>query len=316
MRELTIGETRIADDTPAYVVAEIGANHQGSVATCKMLFDAAAACGVNAVKLQKRTNEDLYTAEYLAQPYNSEHAFGATYGEHRAALEFDWDQYRDLKAYANGLGLDFFATAWDFAAADFLDALGVPAFKIASGDLLTPQLIRYCVEKGKPVIVSTGGGALDDVLRIDRSLSGYTDVAFLQCTASYPCRPAEMNLRVIQTYLRYLPFTVIGLSDHQDGISLAPVAYALGARIFEKHFTLDHTWKGSDQAFSLEPEGMKRMVHYLHQTYEALGDGVKRCYDSERGPLSKMQKSALPVESGWVFKSPVTPGAPAPWEVA
>ena len=313
MREITIAGARIADDTDGFVVAEIGHNHGGSVEQCKRLFYSAKECGVDAVKLQKRDNATLFTQALLDQPYNSEHSFGATYGEHRAALEFGWDEYVELKAYTESLGLVFFATAFDVPSADFLHKLDVPAFKIASGDLKTILLIRHVARFRKPVIISTGGGTMDDVKRIACDIGIFSvvpgeetygtvvipqpNVAFLQCTAAYPCQPNEMNLRVIQAYRDAFPYTVIGLSDHQDGISLAPVAYALGARLFEKHYTLDHNAKGSDHRFSLEPDGMKRMVRDLKRTREALGDGVKRPYASEQAGLYKMGKSIVAANS-------------------
>ena len=308
MRELTISGRRIADDTDPFIVAEIGQNHQGSVETCKLLFRAAADCGVDAVKLQKRDNRTLYTPAFFDAPYNSQHAFGATYGAHREALEFGFDQYADLKAYAESLGLIFFATAFDIPSADFLHRLGVPAFKVASGDLTNLPLLQHISEFGLPVIVSTGGGTENDVSRAWVVLEGATrsyhgGFALLQCTAAYPCEPHEMNLRVITTYRNlYNPKFVVGLSDHQNGIAMGPVAFALGARIFEKHFTLNRTWKGSDHAFSLEPAGMRKYVRDLKRTAAALGDGVKRVYESEKPPLRKMAKSPVvlhTVEAGY-----------------
>lgn len=299
-RELFIAGKRIADDTPAFVVAEIGHNHQGSVETCKELFRAAAACGVDAVKLQKRDNRVLFTDAFYNQPYNSEHAFGPTYGQHREALEFGWEQYVELKAYAESLGLVFFATAFDIPSADFLARLDVPAFKIASACLTDITLIRQVALYGVPVLISTGGGAMIDVERAcdayGRCLAfrrDFLQLAILQCTATYPVQPNEMNLGVIEKYRERFPYTVVGLSDHQDGIDMAPVAYALGARIFEKHFTLSHSWKGSDHAFSLEPEGMRRMVQSLRRVQVALGDGIKRVYESEKPGLYKMGKSLV-----------------------
>lgn len=311
MRELHIAGRRIADDTPAFVVAELGTNHGGSVDQARALIAAAAEAGADAVKLQKRDNRTLFTRELYDSPYVSEHAYGATYGEHREALEFGWPEYQELQAYAESLGLVFFATAFDVPSADFLQALGVPCFKIASGDLTNLLLIRHVARLGKPVILSTGGGTFEDVdaawwAAEETAPVSPPDLVLLQCTASYPAVPEELNLRVIETYREEFPGLVIGLSDHQDGISLAPVAYALGARIFEKHFTLSRSWKGSDQAFSLEPEGLRRMVQALRATRAALGDGVKRVYDSEREPIRKMAKSivaARPLAAGHVLEA-------------
>ena len=291
MREIVIAGRRIADDTPAFVVAEIGHNHQGSVATCKELIKAAAEAGADAVKLQKRSNRDLFTSEAYEAPYHSEHAFAPTYGEHREALELGWEEYCEVREYAEHLGLVFFATAFDIPSAQFLRRLSVPCFKVASGDLTNIPLIQKIAAYGLPIILSTGGGTPEDVTRA-AGAAGELAV-LLQCTAAYPVSATEMNLRVIESYRQQFPDTVVGLSDHYDGIMPAPVAFALGARIFEKHFTLDHNGRGSDHRFSLEPEGLRRMVRDLHRVREALGDGCKRPYESEAAGLQKMAKSLV-----------------------
>src|SRR6185437_9107526 len=164
-RELIVDGTRIADDTDCWVIAEIGHNHQGSLEQCKELFAEAARCGANAVKLQKRDNRGLYTREFFNRPYENENSYGPTYGQHREALEFGRAEYQELKAYAAGIGVTFFATAFDFTSAEMLADLDMPAYKIASGDLTNTPLLRFVAEIGKPMILSTGGGTLDDVRR-------------------------------------------------------------------------------------------------------------------------------------------------------
>lgn len=293
-RELTISGRLVSDEAVPYVIAEIGHNHQGDVEKCKQLFKAARDCGVDAVKLQKRDNRSLYTKAMYDSPYDNENSFGATYGEHREALEFGWEEYVELKRYAGELGLHLFATAWDFPSANFLAELDVPAFKIASGDLTNTPLLEYIARIGKPMIVSTGGAEMEDVRRaVDAILPINSQLAVLQCTASYPVEPHEMNLRVIETYRNAFPDLVIGLSDHQDGIAMSMLAYALGARIFEKHFTLHRSWRGTDHAFSLEPIGMSKMVRDLQRATVALGDGVKRRLPSEERPIKKMGKKIV-----------------------
>jgi sialic acid synthase len=289
LRELVIDGVRIADDTDCYVIAEIGHNHQGSVEICKQMFDAAKWAGCNAVKLQKRDNKTLYTEEFYNSPYNSENAYGPTYGAHREALEFDLRQYQLLKAYAESIGLTFFATAFDIPSADFLAELGVPAIKIASGDMTNDALLEHvAMTWDAPAIVSTGGANAQQVLRF---VQRYGPEAVLHCTSGYPAKYEELNLRVIETYRKAMP-NVIGWSAHDTGIAMAPVAFALGARIIEKHFTLNRAWKGTDQAFSLEPQGMKTMIDNLKQCRVALGDGIKRRYESENAPLMKQAKNA------------------------
>jgi sialic acid synthase len=284
-----IDGTRIADDTDCYVIAEVGHNHGGSVEKCKELFDAARWAGANAVKLQKRDNKTLYTEEFYNSPYNSEHAFGATYGAHREALEFDFDQYTLLKCYAEAIGLTFFATAFDVPSADFLAALKVPAIKIASGDLKNLPLLGHVADLGIPIIFSTGGGDLDDVANADWFACD-VPLAILHCTSGYPANYDELNLRVLGTFREHFS-CVVGWSGHDTGIAMAPVAYALGARIIEKHFTLDRSAKGTDQAMSLEPHGFRAMVENLKLCKRALGDGVKRRYASEVAPLAKQWKN-------------------------
>lgn len=291
VRELTLDGIRIADDSDALVIAEIGHNHGGCLETCKALFGAAKAAGAHAVKLQKRDNRTLYTRAFYEQPYHSENAFGPTYGAHREALEFGWDEYVELRTYANALGITFFATAFDHRSVGFLAKLEVPAIKIASGDLKNTPLLKHAAQVGVPLIVSTGGGTLADVDRaVDTVLAVHDRLALLQCTMTYPCRFEELNLRVIETYRQRYPGLVVGLSGHDNGIAMAVAAYVLGARIIEKHFTLNRAAKGSDHAFSLEPVGMGKLVRDLRRARLALGDGEKRFLQSEYAAEHKMGK--------------------------
>ena len=294
MRELTIDGRRISDDTSCFVIAEIGHNHQGSVERAQQLFVAARDCGVDAVKLQKRDNRTLYTRALYDSPYDNENSFGATYGAHREALELDRGAYVELQACARELGLVFFATAFDVPSADLLAELDLPAFKIASGDLRNTPLLRHVASFGKPMLVSTGGATIEDVDRaVEAVLPINEQVCLLQCTASYPAAVEELNLQVIATLRERYPELVVGLSDHQDGIAMSLVAYMLGARVIEKHFTLSHTLKGTDHAFSLMPEGMRKLVRDLERVPAALGDGVKRPLPTEEKPLQKMGKQIV-----------------------
>jgi sialic acid synthase len=293
-RELTVDGIRIADDTDAFIIAEVGHNHQGDLEKCKELFRKAKASGATAVKLQKRDNRSLFTKAMFDSAYHSENAFGPTYGSHREALEFGRDEYTELKKFCRELEITFFATAFDFKSADFLAELDMPAFKMASGDLRSIPLLQYVARLGKPMIISTGGGSLDDIQRAyDAIMPINTQLCVLQCTAAYPVEPEQMNLRVIPSLRERFPDIVIGLSDHQNGIALAPVAYALGARVIEKHFTLNRAWKGTDHAFSLEPTGLTKLVRDLQRTRVGLGDGVKRPYENELKPMLKMAKKLV-----------------------
>jgi sialic acid synthase len=293
-RVLVIDGARLSDDSDCYVIAEVGHNHQGDVDKCKELFRVAKECGADAVKLQKRDNRSLYTRAMYDQPYDHENSFGATYGEHREALEFGRDEYRELQRFCREIGITFFATAFDQTSADFLAALDMPAYKIASGDLRTTPLLRQVASFGKPMIVSTGGATMDDILRAyDTIMPLNRQLCFLQCTAAYPASAEELNLNVITTLRARFPELVIGLSDHENGIAMAVAAYVLGARVVEKHFTLNHTWKGTDHAFSLEPIGLRKLVRDLRRTREALGSGIKCPLASEQRPLLKMGKKLV-----------------------
>jgi sialic acid synthase len=294
MRQLIIGDRIISDDGDAYVIAEIGHNHQGSLKTAKELFKAAAECGVDAGKLQKRDNRSLYTREMYDKPYDNENSFGATYGEHREALEFGKLEYEELQGESSRLGMAFFSTAFDIRSADFLAELNTPAYKIASGDLKNIPLLRHVAKIGKPMIVSTGGGTMDDVQRAyDVIMPINPRLCLLQCTCGYPAEFAELDLRVITTYREKFPEIVIGYSGHDNGIAMPVAAYMLGARIIEKHFTLNRAMKGTDHRFSLEPVGMKKMIRDLQRVRMALGDGRKKVYASEASPVLKMGKKLV-----------------------
>lgn len=293
-RTIAIGTHEVGDDTGCYVIAEVGHNHQGSVKTCMELFKTAKDCGVSAVKLQKRNNRTLYTKAMYDRPYDNENSYGATYGAHREALEFGPAEYRDLQQYCRELQVDFFATAFDFESADFLASIDVPAFKIASGDLKNTPLLKHVAGFNKPVILSTGGGSLEDVKRAYEAVMPInTQLCILQCTAGYPAAWDELNLNVIASYRRMFPDVVAGFSSHDNGIAMAVAAYVLGARVIEKHFTLNRAWKGTDHAFSLEPVGVRKMVRDLERLRQAMGDGEKRIYPSEIAPITKMGKKLV-----------------------
>ena len=293
-RILNIDGFEISDNSDCYVIAEIGANHQGDVEKCKALFESAAQCGANAVKLQKRSNKSLYTQAMFNEPYSSENAYAPTYGEHRNFLEFGTSEYTELISVARELDVTFFSTAFDFESADFLAKLNMPAYKIASADLRNIPLIKHVATFGKPMVISTGGGTLEDVQRAHDALESINpQFSFLQCTASYSCDFKKLNLRVIETFRSTFPKTVIGLSSHDNGYTMALMAYMLGARIVEKHFTLNRALKGTDHAFSLEASGLRRLVRDLRRGRLAMGDGVKERYDAEIPPLLKMEKSLV-----------------------
>ena len=306
MRELTIAGRRIADDTPMYVVAEIGHNHNGSVELAKQLIVAAKIAGADAVKFQYRCVDDIYTEELKQWPMVGENAYASTYGEHRKALELSPHSLFEAFCEAENLEMGYIVTVFGFVAADAIQRKDmVNAFKIASGDLTNTPLLEYVANFGKPMIVSTGGATLADVQRAyDTIMPINQQLAFLQCTTCYPTKYHEMNLRVIETYRKAFPECVIGLSSHTDTGAMALPAYMLGARIVEKHFTLNHDMKGTDHGFALDPQQFAKMTRDLRRLYVALGSGEKIPYPSEREPTKMRAKSlvaARDIEQGTVL---------------
>jgi N-acetylneuraminate synthase/sialic acid synthase len=295
IRDLVVDGVRIADDTDTYVIAEIGSNHQGDLDRCKEMFRIAKQhCGVHAVKLQKRDNQTLFTRTMYQSEYNSENAFADTYGAHREKLEFGHEEYAELIRYAKEIGITFFATAFDIRSANFLADFDMPAYKIASGDLTNTPLLKHVASFGKPMFVSSGGGTMEDVRRAYETISAINrQLCLMQCTAAYPPEWEQLDLGVITSFRHAFPDVVIGFSSHDSGIAMGPPAHVLGARVIEKHFTLNRAQKGTDHAFSLEPTGMRKLVRDLQRTRLSLGNGEKRRYDSEVGPIKKMSKKLV-----------------------
>jgi sialic acid synthase len=296
----------LSESSTPFVIAEIGHNHQGNIETALDLIRAAAYAGASSVKFQKRSNRSLFTQAGFDAPYSSENAFGVTYGEHREALEFGRDEYLRCMEEADRLGILFFSTAFDFESVDFLVDLDIPLLKVASGDITSIPLLDYMAQTGIPTIFSTGGAQMDEIRTAHEVFAARgAEHAILQCTAGYPPKYEELNLRVIETLRAEFPNQVIGYSGHDNGIAMALAAYILGAQIIEKHFTLDRTMKGTDHAFSLEPEGMRKMVRDLNRAQIALGDGNKVVYESETAPVIKMSKSIVAADdlkAGTVLK--------------
>lgn len=291
MRQIILDDKVINEDSQPFVIAEIGHNHQGNIETAIKLIAAAAESGASAAKFQKRNNKKLFVPSLYNEIYNSENSFGETYGAHREALEFGIKEYKICISEAKKCGISFFATAFDIDSANFLNELKMPIFKIASGDIQNLPLLKHIAAFRKPMIISTGGANLQMIdTAVDTIQQFHNEFAILQCTASYPAKYEHLNLRVIPSLRERYPNNIIGYSGHDNGIAMALVAYTLGARVIEKHFTLNRTMKGTDHAFSLEPQGMKKMIRDLTRTSVALGDGVKGVFELEKAPVRKMGK--------------------------
>lgn len=277
-----------------FVIAEIGHNHQGSLIKAKQLIKAAKDAGADAVKFQKRFNKELYTNEFYNSPYDNPNSYAETYGKHRDFLEFNFNQYKELQKYSKKIGIIFFATPFDFKSVDFLKKLNVPCYKLASADLTNTPLQEHVAKTGKQIFLSTGGGTFKDIERAVKNITKFNKkLTILHCTASYPADVEDMNLNIIQKLKRKFKNYPIGLSDHENGIDAASIAYMLGARVFEKHFTINRSWKGTDQSFSLEPQGLSKLIRNLERIPKLLGNHEKKFLKSEKKPIYKMAKKIV-----------------------
>jgi N-acetylneuraminate synthase len=281
-----IGGIKIGAGQPVYIIGEIGINHNGELENCKKLIDVAAAAGCNAVKFQKRTPE-LCVPE-AQKSITRETPWGImTYLEYRHRIELNQDQYGEIDRYARSKGLHWFASCWDIPSVDFIDRYNPVAYKIASASLTDDSLLRYVANKGKPVILSTGMSTLDE---IDHAVSLFDKSRLLitHATSTYPCSPDELNLRVMAT-LRNKYNVPVGYSGHETGLQTTVAAVALGACIVERHITLDRAMWGTDQAASVEPAGLHRLVRDIRVVERAFGDGQKRVYASELPIRAKLR---------------------------
>jgi len=306
MSEVVLDGTAVGNGHPPYVIAEAGSNHGGNLEEAKKLIAVAAAAGANACKFQKRANRELYTESYYDAPYDNELSYGKTYGEHRDFLEFDRDQYRELQSYAAEHKISFIATPFDIPSVEFLENLGVPYYKVASGSVQNPLLLRAIGRVGKPVVISFGGARSDTVFRAVSELEKFgCPLVLLHCTAAYPAPPAFLGLKRIGWLKEKFPQHVVGFSDHDDGVAIGVAAYAWGAKVFEKHITLDHSNRGTDHAFSLEPGGLQAYVRNLKETWAA-DQLLDHPVELELKPIYKMGSGVYPrhnLEPGQVITS-------------
>ena len=283
---------------PCFIIAEGGINHQGNVEIAKQLILKAKESGADAIKFQKRTIHRILTKEGLHAPYNSIHSFGTTYGEHKEKLELSKEDWYAMKEYADSLDLPLFASGWDEEAVDFLEELNIPFYKIASADLTNFPLLDHTALKGKPIILSTGMASADIVNAALRYLQRSTNrIVLMQCTSTYPCPMEEINLQVLQTYQRDYPNVVVGYSGHEKGIAISLCAVVMGAKVIERHLTLDRTMKGNDHAASLEPHGFANLVRDIRAYEIARGSPIKSIQTSEIPIFHKLGKSIVYTQS-------------------
>jgi len=286
-----IGDRPVGPDHPVYVTAEIGINHNGNLEDALALIDAAAEAGCDAVKFQKRTPEVCVPKDQ--QSIERDTPWGRmTYLEYRHRVEFDHEQYEAIGRYCATRGIAWFASPWDVPSVDFLELANPPAHKIASACLTDDELLERVRETGRTVILSTGMSTMEQIRRaID--ILGRERLILCHTTSSYPAPAEELNLRMIHTLMHVFPDVPIGYSGHEIGLQTTVAAVALGACFVERHITLDRANWGSDQAASVEPAGLKRLVRDIRIVEAALGDGVKRVYDSELPILKKLRRAGV-----------------------
>ncbi|MCA1906391.1 MAG: N-acetylneuraminate synthase family protein [Desulfarculus sp.] len=286
-----IGPKSVGPGQPVFIIAEIGINHNGDLELAKRLIDLALEAGCDAVKFQKRTPElcvpDAYRNVVRETPWGL-----MSYLDYRRRVEFGRDEYREIDRYCHQKGILWFASCWDTESVDFMAQFDTPCFKVASACLTDHELLAKVRQTGKPVVLSTGMSTMEEVDQAVEGL-GRERLVITHCTSTYPCPPEELNLRMIQT-LRQRFECPVGYSGHEVGLSPTLAAVVLGACLVERHITLDRAMWGSDQAASVERQGMIRLVRDIRQIEIALGDGVKRIYPSEAQARQRLRKSENP----------------------
>lgn len=283
-----IGKRLVGEGQPTYIVAEIGINHNGSLETALQLVDAAKRSGCNAVKFQKRTPE-ICTPE-SAKDRMRETPWGyISYVEYRKKIELSVEDYRKIDRHCRRIGMTWFASCWDIPSVDLMLRFDVPCLKIPSACLTDKALLKKCKQSKRPVILSTG---MSDMKQIAEAVNRLNKdkLIIVHTTSAYPCPVSELNLKVIPSLAKRFDCP-IGYSGHEAGLPATVAAVALGACLVERHITLDRAMWGSDQAASVEPVGFTRLVKYIKIVEQAMGDGIKRVYDSERPAMRRLRKN-------------------------
>jgi sialic acid synthase SpsE len=290
-----IGDRPVGPDHPVFVTAEIGINHNGELADALALVDAAVAAGCDAVKFQKRTPEVCVPPDQ--QSIERDTPWGRmTYLAYRHRVEFDQNEYAAIDRYCRERGIAWFASPWDIPSVDFLELSNPPAHKVASACLTDDELLHRLKETQRTVILSTGMSTMEQI-RHAVDILGRERLIICHTTSTYPAPPEELNLRMIHTLMHAFPDVPIGYSGHEIGLQTTVAAVALGACFVERHITLDRAKWGSDQAASVEPGGLQRLVRDIRIVESALGDGIKQVYESELPVLKKLRRAGVSVTS-------------------
>lgn len=286
MNELIIGGSLIGDGYPVICIGEEGINHAGDIDIAKKLVDVCVDAGCNAVKMQKRDIDIVYSTEELARPRES--PFGITNGELKRGLELGKEEYDEFDAYCKSRRMTWFGSAWNESSVDFLSQYDPVCFKIASACITDDNLLKHHLQYHKPLIISTGGTTLR---QIDHAVEivGTDNIVLLHCVMNYPAEPKHLNLRVIQT-LKERYNVPIGYSGHEVGLSTTVAAVVAGAVLVERHICLDRSAWGSDMAASVEGQGLKRLVRDIRVVESAMGDGVKRVLPEEEVAKRKLRR--------------------------
>jgi N-acetylneuraminate synthase len=286
MQAVQIGDRWVGPGHPTFITAEVGINHNGELELAKALIDSAVVAECDAVKFQKRTVEVVYSPEELAKP--RENPFGPTNGDLKRGLEFGYEQYEEIDRYCREQGIAWFASCWDEGSVDFIEQFDPPCYKIASACLTDDELLRHHRRTGRPILLSTGMSRLEQINHAVAVL-GRENLVILHATSSYPSRPEELNLKMIPRLIERYDVP-IGYSGHEVGLYTTLSAMVLGACVLERHITVDRAMWGSDQAASVEPQGFTRLVKDVRAVEAALGDGIKRVYDSEIPVMQKLRR--------------------------
>jgi N-acetylneuraminate synthase len=287
-REIKIGDRLIGDGHPTFVVGEIGINHNGDLDIAKQLIDVAKWSGADAVKFQKRTPELCVPDDQKEKMRETPWGY-ITYLEYRYKVEFGKEDYQEIDRYCKEKGVMWFASSWDEKSVDFLENFDPVCYKIASASLTDEVLLKRLKETGRPLILSTGMSTIEEIRKAVKFL-GLKNLLITHTTSTYPCEPEELNLTMIQTLQKEFSIP-IGYSGHEVGLIPSVIAVSLGACLVERHITLDRALWGSDQAASVEPGGLRRLVKYIRVTEQSLGDGKKRVYESEMPSLKRLRRS-------------------------
>jgi sialic acid synthase SpsE len=287
MTDFKIAATCIGPGHPCFIIAEIGINHNGDLDLAKQLIDAAVSAGCNAVKFQKRTPEICVPKEQQGQRRDT--PWGRmSYLDYRYRVEFGKEEYEIIDKYCRHAGILWTASCWDTPSLEFIQAFEPPFLKVASPVLTNDELLESHSRTGRALVVSTGMSTIEEIDHAANILGDRVPWMLLHCTSSYPARSDEINLRAMDT-LRQRYERPVGYSGHEVGLQISLAAVARGADILERHITLDRAMWGSDQAASVEPQGLQRLVRDARVIESALGDGIKRVYDSELPMRAKLR---------------------------